>query len=154
MTYFPDFAEYEYETPKPLRGVRTIGWLDAAHEFQKAHPSDEVLQRLQTVMSERVTSNIHASLIRGTMPCPICGVRDYPHPELLVGSTEIWLPDNDGGYFAAPSMIYHFISAHNYAPPKEFLDALFGFEPASNFRAQKISEDLMAEAMGFGADID
>lgn len=45
----------------------------------------------------------------------------------LLGMSEIWLPSSSGVIYAAPSLIYHYMEAHRYLPPQEFLDAVIAF---------------------------
>jgi hypothetical protein len=48
--YYPNLAHYEYDygldSPKPL--LRTIGWLDAEHDYPKGEVEADVLERLWT----------------------------------------------------------------------------------------------------------
>ncbi len=51
---------------------------------------------------------------------------------ILLGAAEIRVLSRMGTVYAAPNLIYHYVSAHGYKPPEEFLDAaLTGIPPAS-----------------------
>ena len=41
-----------------------------------------------------------------------------------MGTSETRVFSSDGIVYAAPTLIYHYISAHNYCPPEEFLVAM------------------------------
>ena len=44
--------------------------------------------------------------------------------ENSLGSAEIRVKGKDGKVYAAPTLIYHYVAAHDYDPPKEFVEAL------------------------------
>lgn len=44
--------------------------------------------------------------------------------ETRLGSAEITVKGKGGRIYAAPNLIYHYVAAHDYDPPKEFVEAL------------------------------
>ncbi|MCX7805518.1 MAG: hypothetical protein N3A38_10060 [Planctomycetota bacterium] len=42
---------------------------------------------------------------------------------------EIRVLGRDGKIYAAPTLIYHYVVAHKYRPPQEFIDAVMTCEP-------------------------
>ena len=44
--------------------------------------------------------------------------------ETRLGSAEMTVKGKDGKIYAAPNLIYHYMAAHDYDPPKEFVEAL------------------------------
>ena len=38
--------------------------------------------------------------------------------------TEVWIPGDDGRVYASPVMLAHYVKAHHYVPPPEFLSAV------------------------------
>jgi hypothetical protein len=55
------------------------------------------------------------------------------HGEMrLLGSAEIRVFSESGAIYAAPDLIYHYMAAHRYKPPEQFVSALrFGPHPFS-----------------------
>jgi len=145
--FFPDLSEYDYYSKRPFRGVKTVGWIDNAHPFQTGVIPHDVLEKLKTVMLGNEKINIHVNAIRGVHPCNLCGESDFYDSDLRIGSTEIWISDGENGFYAAPSMIIHYITDHQYLPPEEFLDALREFDLFCEFNAQAEYEKLAAEVM-------
>jgi hypothetical protein len=43
---------------------------------------------------------------------------------LSLGSAEIRVPGSGGRIYAAPDLIYHYVEAHGYRPPDEFVEAV------------------------------
>ncbi|MEI8633209.1 hypothetical protein P4S72_16540 [Vibrio sp. PP-XX7] len=63
----------------------------------------------------------------------------YNGESLGLGSSEVWLPSvEEGEYFASPSMIYHYIDAHDYLPPLDFVEAVMAFDLDKPFDAQEV----------------
>ncbi|GAB6261036.1 hypothetical protein PSSHI_12790 [Photobacterium sp. R1] len=41
-------------------------------------------------------------------------------------------------FFAAPSMVYHYVEKHSYLPPQEFVEVVMAFDCTKKFTAQKV----------------
>lgn len=141
--YFRDLSAYEYGVPGPVPGVRNVGWLDAGHEFERGRVPGVIVERLRWLGTER-----RVAQRRGYHWCPFCRPRelDRTRPEFESGlsSAEIWVPDEeDGGYFAAPVLIVHYIAGHDYAPPDVFVRAVERLVIGAHMR------DLDAESTKF-----
>jgi hypothetical protein len=125
MTYFPDLSPYEYR-PGDAVPAKNVGWLDDAHAFPTGVLGEETLDRLWTACTVSINQS------RGIHECELCppgDARMYPAVErhgtrLLLGSSEIRVFGADGTLYAAPTLIYHYVTVHQYMPPMELLDAL------------------------------
>jgi hypothetical protein len=125
MTYFEDLSPYIY-CNLPLSGPRTrnVGWLGSTHAYGKAKPTEDLLDLLWNYCKVSVVQT------RGIHECEFCPVgREHRDAErkgerLKLGSSEIRVFGSDGTIYAAPTLIYHYVSAHNYNPPQEFARAL------------------------------
>jgi hypothetical protein len=121
MSYFPDLSEYNYGTNSSETALN-VGWLDDQHDFAKGYVEKEVCEKLLELCSCPVRQT------RGYHRCPLC--RKMPisiswrDRTIMLGSAEIRIVSKDGAVFAAPDLIYHYITAHAYCPPAEFLAAL------------------------------
>jgi hypothetical protein len=147
--YSVDLDPYAYYTTQPFPGVRTVGWLDGSTPFTVGRTPTDIIEKLREIMRGRSEVNVHVNQIRGIHPCHICGKRlaASDDRELLIGSSEVWIPDGAEGYFASPSMIIHYITKHKYLPPVEFLKSIEIFDLRRPFNAQAEYERLCA-AMG------
>jgi ribosomal protein L37E len=105
--------------------IVNIGWLDARHPFPTAEHSPELLNRIKQRLSEikevNVTYSRHA--------CEFCGYDKESSWEY-----HFYNPGTGLGY-AAPSMFYHYMAVHNYAPPQEFIQAIFNNKILSDYLA-------------------
>jgi hypothetical protein len=114
--YFPDLSN---ET-QILRGgyVRAIGWLDSSNEFPVADPDIALVRRLELFRSNshNAVEALFLWVSGGFHRCQFCenhgdGVNfAVPHEGLL---------------YVCPGMVAHYVEAHSYSPPREFVEALF-----------------------------
>src|SRR5262245_51800934 len=120
--YYPDLSPYCYGETRTVPHVLNVGWLEFGHGFGTGDVDADVLAKLRYLAVQNSVRQM-----RGFHDCPFCGSRESRLDKasgVLLGSAEIWVPRRDGGYFAAPDLLLHYIDEHRYLPPKEFLDAV------------------------------
>lgn len=150
--YFEDLTPYSYDLPKPLAGVRNVGWLDECHPFNCGTPPAGFAAALRLWLL-----HAKANQMRGFQLCRFCRfegyqLERYKQIEIMVegqktylGSAEIWIPSSDGSIFAAPNLILHYVEIHSYLPPPSFIEAVL--QPVSaDWNAAAISESMIKEA--------
>jgi hypothetical protein len=123
--HFEDLSSYNYEVPLPLPGVRNVGWLSKGIPYPTGNVPSELVESLKQWATKG-----EANRMRGYELCRFCSHNGYEQMsvfcgslQLWLGASEIWMPDGSGGIFAAPSLIIHYVEAHNYLPPTEFVEA-------------------------------
>ena len=88
--------------------------------------------------------------IRSIHPCNLCDEESFEisgaSKAMCLGASEIWVPCGDK-YFAAPSMILHYIEVHNYRPPVEFVDAVKAMDLSLEYSGQKVYDQLIKARM-------
>jgi hypothetical protein len=112
--FFQDMSPYVYLCDEPLPNVYNVGWLDTDHPFPRGTVSERFLSNLQQHCKTLVRHT------RGPFPCPFCDWTGL----IECGSAEVWIKGKENVVFAAPSLIYHYITSHGYRPPQEFIDAV------------------------------
>ena len=110
--YFPDLSQYTYLGLDP--SVLNVGWLDAQHPFQRGKAPSQFVDRLRTL----VHNSVHQT--RGFHQCSFCT------DPTARGSAEILVTGETGARYAAPTLILHYVEAHKYLPPAEFIAAVVG----------------------------
>ena len=125
MTHFIDLTPYSYGAAKsPEERALNVGWLVAGVDFETTTSPDpqfiDCLWRFCKVSIDQT---------RGFHECEMCcsdaaNSASRNGEELLLGSAEIRVVSNDGKLYAAPNLIYHYVVAHNYSPPAEFVHAV------------------------------
>ena len=138
--YYPDLSAYSYYLKTPVSCVLNAGWLDSKHPFEKGLVSPGFLDKLATALCAEGPLNVHVNKIRGAHHCSVCG-DDGPFElgrgRVVLGSSELWIPSIDAGHFwAAPSLIYHYVKDHGYRPPQAFVDSIMALDLAADFDAQ------------------
>jgi hypothetical protein len=145
MAYFPDLSPYAYGSREHPNVVH-IGWLDGGHEYPKGKVATPLVEKLKKLARHPF------ELYRGFHVCELCP-RDHSydlHPEMRssgeirltvrtfadadeveASATSLPARATESGAilyrqitYAAPVLIVHYIEAHGYLPPAEFLKAL------------------------------
>lgn len=109
MTHFRDLTPYSYFELEP--GTVNVGWLARWHPFPLGATSEEFRRRL-IVFCENPPGRYAT---RGFHMCDFCGRAG--------SSSEMRVIGKDRAY-AAPVLIAHYVTAHHYKPPQEFIDAV------------------------------
>ncbi len=124
MAYYPDLSEYTYLEELQQPNIYNVGWLDKTYPFSVG----ETPQLFQDRLFEYCLNPIGQT--RGWHTCQFCDTITYGFlrvekngKEALLGSAEIRVYGQDKVY-AAPNLIYHYVVAHHYLPPSEFIEAV------------------------------
>lgn len=135
MTYYADLTPYTYDSdnwdpgaPGLWRGVAVlnVGWLDRGKRYSQGAPPPSLVETLK-----RMTRTHRAQQTRGFHLCPWCASRlSLRVPDGPRGSAEIRVMDR-GVAYAAPELIAHYVEAHNYLPPAEFIEAVLSSDVAA-----------------------
>jgi hypothetical protein len=102
-----------------------VGWLDLEHPYTRGPVDPKFARKLFDLLVDPWFSAYPA----GRHPCPFCrltggpgGVR-FDNVTVGIGVLDLYVPAQ-GRVYVAPSMIVHYIDAHEYAPPEEFVTAV------------------------------
>ena len=102
----------------------SVGWLDMAHEFPKGPVPEGFLDRLIELIKKPVGMNM------GGHACQFCPAHvfadrtKWPYQAPRGANGEIQVQGKEGLSYSAPTMIAHYVEAHGYAPPLEFIEAV------------------------------
>jgi len=116
MVYFPDLSPFTYSR-KPKCGqldVVSVGWLDGEHNFSTGKIDPERWAKFEMMLK----SHAPIYLTRGKYVCELCGKASGN------GEVHAYHPHTKKIY-VAPALILHYIQAHQYLPPEEFIEAVF-----------------------------
>jgi hypothetical protein len=113
-------------------GWRAAGWLSGADDHERGPVGEAWAHRLfcERLFEACRTWTVNAT--RGFHPCPLCPsagpdtvVRARRHGlAALLGHAEVRATGPDGERWAAPTLIYHYVTEHGYRPPAGFVAAL------------------------------
>jgi hypothetical protein len=152
--YSEDLSPLNYQLefhPFSIDDVLAVGWLDSAHDYNTGLAPRGLVDHLLTLSGHSTsTFDIHANIMRGIHPCNFCGEdiveRSDGKKQWFLGHSELWFPSATK-YFAAPSLIIHYIADHQYLPPDVFVQAVFALNINDSFLAQEVSDRFTQIAM-------
>jgi hypothetical protein len=130
VTYFPDLSPYTYHQVEGAWGeLLNIGWLERGHAVPTGSVPEDFVRRLAWLCAHTAvqrTRGIH----RCTIP-PCASGRDAPRvvvtidgEDVYLGGAEVWVGVDGGIWYAAPDLVYHYVTAHGYRPPDGFIEAV------------------------------
>ena len=129
MTYFEDLSSI-YVDPDASINILAVGWLERGRAYQKGAVQEEVVAALVKLLvhpwQPAVTAGRHA--------CSFCrfsggpGTLVYKGTKIAMGSANLFVP-GDHCVYVAPSLMVHYMDAHEYAPPQPFCQALLACSP-------------------------
>ena len=154
--YFPDLSPYEHCWPAEYEAafcglpVRNMGWLSADRPVPTGEVPEDLPARLLDLCATQLWQNPGLHLM-GFHNCEFCPVSlpgaavDAPgHGRIHLGSDEIRVLGRNCAY-AAPNLIYHYVTAHRYQPPDDFIAAVLK-APARQSRALEMYSYHLWEA--------
>lgn len=137
--YFADLTEYTGEYDRKLLSagfdpisatVLNAGWLEEGHPFIEGDVREDLLNGILYLLA-----TMRSNVTRGWHICSVCDEYDVSSRYLFVndkeiglGDAEIWVPGSHDVWYAAPTLIYHYIRAHRYVPPIEYQEAVINFQ--------------------------
>ncbi|WP_139031506.1 hypothetical protein [Bradyrhizobium sp. ORS 375] len=145
--HFEDLSAYQYDLPKPLEGVMTVGWLSSSAPFQQGAVSQEFSVALKRLL---ITNRVNKT--RGYHRCELCSVNEIyvctgNKEKIRLGSAELWLrSERNQSIYAAPDLIWHYIFDHGYLPPVPFVDAVIESLAGINWNANEEARRLLDSA--------
>ena len=119
MSWHEDFQ------PLGHSGILAVGWLEFDHAYAKGEVGEEFAHALAGLLVDPWQAAPPARFHR----CDFCRFSWGPvfvsvaGLSIQIGNRILFVPDGPR-LFAAPSMILHYVDAHEYAPPVEFQQAV------------------------------
>lgn len=129
MSYFEDLSAW------PLAGVtnnalKAVGWLEEARCYTKGEVTDRFFEALLQLLVQPWQPAVAA----GRHACSLCRFSGGPAQitfrgtTVTTGTSNIYVP-GEAVIYVAPSLIAHYVDAHEYQPPSEFVDAVLRCPP-------------------------
>jgi len=117
MSYFADLTPYAYDISEP--SVLCVGWLGRGQPYPQGKTPKSFRDALHQLVERPIL------LHRGHHVCEFCKTEDLPRMYFArIGNGQIRVQGQDGVWYAAPTMIYHYVEAHAYQPPSAFIAAV------------------------------
>jgi hypothetical protein len=116
--------------PDPRLTLLAVGWLEPGHLYDKGPVDEAFFARL----IELLVDPWQPFAAGGRHRCGFCRFTGGPvtvtysmgtgqGSSIAVGVSNLFVP-GDGVLYMAPSLVAHYIDAHEYRPPRAFVDAV------------------------------
>lgn len=155
MTHFPDLSPCGYFSGVSDDRLIAVGWLESGHDYTSGELSDSVVSRL----TELLVNPWQPSIAMGQHDCSFCrfsgGPRTFTfnNSTIEMGISNLFIPTKDQ-IFVAPSLIVHYMDAHNYAPPDVFCDAVMACPEMRSMPYLKAIRNQSTKEMFDGIPLD
>jgi len=124
LAYFPDLSPCTYFGQWAVL-PKAVGWLAPEHPFDVGEVDTAFIEKLLELLRDPWQPVVFA----GRHACRHCRFSGGPSVvqglgrEVAVGVANLLVPGK-GSAYVAPSLIAHYIDAHGYRPPDEFVQAV------------------------------
>lgn len=123
MPHHPDLSVIT----DPTSGAELIavGWLERGHAYARGPVERSFVLELALLLQDPWQPAISP----GHHPCDLCRFTGGPGSvvfgdvHVAIGSACVYVPAPEGVY-CAPATVLHYLDAHEYAPPRAFIDAV------------------------------
>lgn len=113
MAFFADLTPHTYAPTGDLE-ILNVGWLHERRPFPVGPTSQDFRDALLELCRRPIL------LHRGVHLCCYCrGQRQDP-----AGNGQVRVQSRTGIWYAAPTLVHHYVSVHDYSPPADFVDAV------------------------------
>ena len=113
MAHFNDLASCTYFSNPDMGPLQAVGWLEAGHDYAKGDPGQAFFDQLRDLCAD----HWEPFLAMGFHACQFCRYSGF------MSSENLFVP-GEGTTYASPVAITHYLSAHGYCPPAEFVSAV------------------------------
>lgn len=146
MSWYDDLAPCDYLGPEHAAGLKAVGWLEEGREYRRDKCDPRFVHKLVLLLADPWEHE------RATDPhyCSLCSFSRGPSefrlwqspgmPPVPMGNRNLFVP-GAGFLYIVPSLVLHYIDAHQYAPPEEFVKAVLECPPV---RSQDYSKAVHA----------
>lgn len=118
-----------------IPGLTAVGWLDTGEDY----PRGPLLAGFGDALAGLLVRPWQPVLLLGFHRCPFCRLSGGPDQvrvgdrRIDCGASNLFVPAGER-LFVAPSLVLHYVDAHDYSPPTEFQRAVLAC-PASGSTA-------------------
>jgi hypothetical protein len=118
VTAYEDLSPYTHGGVDEGAAVRNVGWLEADRPFATGPVGSPLRQRVFVSRLRAAAAAPTGPMFVGTHRCGLCPTGGP------AGSGEVRAMTGDGTVLAAPALVAHYVEAHGYRPPDEFVAAV------------------------------
>ncbi len=126
--FIEDLSEYDGTPDVDRIGMAplAVGFLQRGQRLELQQNQRPASAKLVKKLLPFCAADVRVFALPRAMKCPLCNEPvsvEIAGESVRLGSAEIRVL-GDGGIYAAPDLLPHYIEAHGYQPPDEFVDAV------------------------------
>lgn len=139
MTTYADLGPIDYFALADSSSLRAVGWLGPEAEFPRGQVPQVFFGKLCALLAEPWEPVASA----GFHQCELCQFAGGPRSmqfdgmTIQVGASNLFVP-GEGCIYVAPSLVAHYIDAHRYRPPEEFVQAVLRCPPTRSMEFKRL----------------
>jgi hypothetical protein len=139
MAWFPDLSQWDNFASESAPVLQAVGWLARGHPYNTGEVSEQFFEKLCRLLNNPWEPFASA----GMHFCDFCtftggnGSGQYKGHKISGASSHILFIPADHQIYVAPESIAHYIDAHQYLPPQEFIDAVLACPEMSSMDYKK-----------------
>lgn len=99
----------------PTGSIRAVGWLEINQAFPTGPIDAKAFEALEALIAEPMDLGFTSM---GRHGCDLCQFKAE-----AFGNGVIYIPSPESFIYATPPLVTHYINAHHYQPPAEFIGA-------------------------------
>jgi hypothetical protein len=125
VAFFEDLSPCDDFGEECSAQLVAVGWLERRQAYARGEVDDTFVEKLIRLLVDPWEPFVAA----GGHHCEFCRLTGgpaslvYEGMTVTLGAANLFVPA-DGFLYVAPSLIAHYIDAHEYAPPPEFREAV------------------------------
>lgn len=130
VTYYRDMSRCDYFGEEVANNLIAVGWLTSSEPIEQGAVPTSFFEKLKALSLEPWQPVVFL----GGHHCEIC---QFDRPS---GHLNLFVPNGESIY-VAPELISHYIAAHFYRPPQEFIEAVM---QCSDTRSMDYKKSILA----------
>jgi hypothetical protein len=148
MTFYRDLSPFRYHDRAGLQSAVNIGWLSPFRYCPTGRTTPEFRDKLFELCDEPQVRHCgcHPCLLGLCILTPRFGITASLNGRDAYLGCGIIVVRGTADTYAAPNLIYHYVTRHGYRPPKGFIDAvLTPAQPPPNARIRRLRLQFLDE---------
>lgn len=147
MSYFDDLSVWPLAGGR-IEALRAVGWLERG----KAYSQGEVTEPFFESLIHLLVQPWQPFTPAGRHACSLCrfaggpGQLGYKGTTVALGALNVFVP-GEGVIYVAPSLVAHYVDAHEYQPPAEFMAAVLRCPPMRSMEYLRAMKSIGGSAL-------
>ena len=154
MSHFEELSVWE-SPGATIETLRAVGWLERGWAYSKGEVTEPFFEALLNLLV-RPWEPVAAAGPHACSQCRFAGgpaQLTFGGTTITMGVSNVYVPGN-AVIYVAPSLVAHYVDAHEYQPPKEFMEAVLQCPPMRSMEYLRAIKSIGGSALiGIGKSL-